>query len=75
MEGEMMTLNEVIKGLKEGKTFKRYGKEDGFQILTPIGFDYFRHDVAGSGWGGSAELHISVLNSGRWEEDRWMEEG
>jgi len=71
----MFTLNEVIEGLKAGKSYQRTLEGDGGkEYLSPAGDGEFRHDVAGQahgGWGGSDTMPFSTLNNGRWEQDGW----
>lgn len=71
----MYNLQQVILGLKAGRSFERIMEGDGGkEYLTPTGENTFRHDVSGNahgGWGGSYTMHIDMLKNGRWEEDGW----
>jgi hypothetical protein len=71
----MYTLNQVIEGLKVGKSYERTLEGDGGkEYVTPIGDGEFRHDVAGEahdGWGGTNTMPIEILNNGRWHQEGW----
>jgi len=76
-----MGLNEVINGLKQGKSFERAGTSTGggkyVEKLIAVSAIYFKHQIVGAmsghGWGGSSQLEINILNNGRWDEDGWKE--
>jgi hypothetical protein len=74
-ENKDHTIQEVIDGLKQGKKFKR-NSTNATEYVTPCGEGMFTHDVVGNdpdqgAWGGSTQLTISILDSGRWNEDDW----
>lgn len=68
-----MTLNEVVAGLRHGKSFRREvaGIVD---TLRPTGDGRVTHSVYNerSGGGGEAELNIDTLKNGRWPSRGWM---
>jgi len=71
----MFLLQQVIEGLKAGKSYQRTLEDDGGkEYLNPAGEGEFRHDVAGKahgGWGGSCTMPIETLQNGRWNQDGW----
>lgn len=68
----MLNLNEVIRGLKEGKSYVRK-INGGQETLKPVGYDYIEHVYVGDGFGGSAEIHISIIAPDRWAVNGWQE--
>ncbi len=77
-----MTIDQVKKGLQEGKKFRRIETlEHGDrceETVSPLGQNTFRHvirfrsdDPNGFG-GGVADLSIDIL-PGRWEAKGWRE--
>lgn len=67
------SLEEVISGLKEGRSFKRDFSDGGFEIVRGLGQGQFEHVVAGIGSGGMAELSIDIIGPHRWGTDPWQE--
>lgn len=69
-----MTLTEVVRGLRNGQSFKRKINETGgIEIVRPIydGRSSFSHTVEGGGWGGYNEMPITTLWNGRWADSDW----
>lgn len=72
----MANINEVIAGLKEGKSYiRRFGalKFAGFESLTPIGDGMCEHTFAGHDYGGVGGVYIEALNGECWPYDGWTE--
>lgn len=67
------TLDEMISGLKEGRSFKRDFSDGGFEMVRGIGDGQFEHVVAGLGSGGMAELSIDIIDEERWGDTPWQE--
>jgi hypothetical protein len=68
-----MTLEEVIEGLKKGRSFKcaLQHPDGGWEWVRPTTPGRFEHGVAGSKFGGVAELDIDVIDEERWTNDGW----
>lgn len=68
-------LDEIIKGLSEGKSYKRES-DAGTHWLRPMEENEFEHTYLSSdpeGGGGVANLPLSILKNGRWDNDGWVE--
>jgi len=73
------TLDEMITRLPIGMAFKRnLYPSGGWEYVRPINEKTISHTVAGhneyGGYGGQAELDISVLDNGHWASDGWIPE-
>lgn len=71
---KLFTLNDVIEGLKVGRSFKREFDDGGFEMVRSLGDGHrFEHTVVGIGSGGLAELDISIIDEQRWGMKLWEE--
>jgi hypothetical protein len=70
------TPEEVKVGLSKGRSFKRYFGTDsrpGCEYARALGNDRFEHTVVGAGYGGLAELDISIIDKTRgWCDSNWQ---
>jgi hypothetical protein len=68
------TLNDVIAGLKEGKSYIRRsgkGKSTVIDMVVSTSARTFEHSVIGHNGGGVCELPIENLNSKLWPTTHW----
>lgn len=71
---KLFTLNEVVAGLQEGRSFKREFDDGGYEIVRSMSDGRrFEHTVAGVDSGGFAELDISIIDEERWGTKLWEE--
>lgn len=77
----LLTLDQVIEGLDLGCKYKRMLDGGGFEYLRglhPAQPGMFTHIVAGEselgGYGGQADLPLTILYNGRWANNGWMED-
>lgn len=68
----MASLQEVAEGLRKGLAFE-HAIDDGKgkEYVIPLGGREFHHIVAGDGYGGAADLTLSVFDNGHWYADGW----
>lgn len=68
-----MMLQEVIDGLREGKSFKCIldHAKGGWEYVRPTTPGRFEHTVAGYDFGGVAELDIDIIDEERWTNGGW----
>lgn len=73
----MASLQEVAEGLRKGLAFEHaIGDKGGKEYVVPLGGREFHHIVAGidtngDGYGGAADLTLTVFENGHWEQDGW----
>ena len=64
-------MEEVINGLKEGKSFVRMDGEVVEMVLASVRSPYWFHrNLNHAYWSSSVELHVSVLKT--WDKDGWV---
>jgi hypothetical protein len=71
----MASLQEVAEGLRKGLAFEHIiDDEGGKEYVIPLGGREFHHIVAGNangGYGGAADLTLTVFDNGHWHQDEW----
>jgi hypothetical protein len=79
----MTTLDKVIRGLRNGLSYKRTSSEGVEEWVRPVWDSYnyttnaynrFEHTVVGPDWGGVNEMGISYLSFSRFEIDGWSQD-
>lgn len=74
-----MKINEVIRGLRNGLSYKRTISEGVEEWVRPVwdsyrvtvGYTSFEHTVIGPDWGGANEMPIKSLFNGYFSIDGW----